>query len=228
MTCAVTCAVCGGLGMVLDPQLADATHPAGQPRRCPACYNPATDTALQQTLSEHDGLSSAERKYSLADLTEHKGNRDAIKAARGIIETHGGIAYLWSFPIHGVGKSHIMASVCNSFKLDGKQARYMTMFDLLDHLREGHDEESVNNYHARKKALLEIPLLCIDECERFSGTEFALQAATAIISTRYRYRDEIATLLAGNIPPSKLPPHIMDRLKPCAIEIVDTESRRRK
>lgn len=222
------CAVCGGLGMVLDPQLADATHPAGKPRRCPACYNPATDTALQHTLNEHDGLSSAERRCSIADLTEHRGNRAAIAAATSIIENHSGIAYLWSFPIHGVGKTHIMASICNSFKLDGLHARYMTMFDLLDHLRAGYDEESENNYHARKQALLDIPLLCIDEMERFSGTAFALEAATAIISTRYRYRDEKATLMAGNIQPSKLPPHIMDRLTPCAIEIVDTASRRRK
>ena len=195
---------------MIDPSLADKDHPYGQVKRCICQSETEPDVA-----NIEDGLLPEERILTFRQLTPDESIGPAIKTITAASQQHAGLFYLYGHS--GIGKTHLLMAAVNHTNHNHGRAYYAKTLTLLDELRQSFADET---YHQRWEKLLAYDTLCIDELERFNGTEFAINAVFNLIDERYRRRATKLTLLASNLDPSRLPAPIQDRCRRNTIHII--------
>lgn len=148
--------------------------------------------AERERLIAMSRLSEADLKLSLADCW----NADARRAAERLLESNGWLTITGPF---GVGKSFLLKAAVNEARLSGKTALYITMTDLLQHLRECFDPEtSQMAYSDLWRHVSEAQILAVDEVDRYNPTPWAESELFRLVNERYTHWRDRATLWAMN------------------------------
>lgn len=205
------CPICAGTGYFgVNVPINDPRFGRAFPCECTAAYR----SALLQRIS---GLTGDELALTLDDvLPAGPGTARMLTAARSFLEAPAGMLTLWG----GVGnaKTLILQAVVNECIMRGVTAVYITMLDLLDHVRAAYDEtESSHEYGSASRRLdrfATVPVLAIDEVDKVKASDWTIERESALLDKRYRLGISrmAGTLLAMNKDPHRLPEWIYDRL----------------
>lgn len=153
-------------------------------------------------------------------LVDEVSMRNSIRLVKEMIERgHGWIFLYGGF---GVGKTYILKIAVAEMIRSGKQASYVRMAEILDHLRESFDKSVLEQETARLRYWSDLPILAIDEFDRVRNTEYGSERKFVLMDRRYEgaVREKSLTILASNSDPSKLPGYLYDRVRDGRFKII--------
>lgn len=210
------CPQCKGFGWVrLDVPRGDPEF--GELQRCQVCGGD-----YSQWLAKHCGLEDRELRYHLQDWTIPNLPRDlqaqreqAREELSRAIEEQVGLLTFWGD--YGAGKTFALQITVNELRLQGVESLYAPFPSVLSHLRSLYDlSQSTSSYWQR---LLSVPVLALDEVDRFNATSWAKEKLWELADTRYRRRRSHLTLVATNrdvkerLPTSEPLGYLLSRLR---------------
>lgn len=198
------CSNCGGLKIVRTD--APVGHPDfGRVVRCPDCAGPLR----KKQLIDLSGLSQTELTHLLTGwrlgnwpeddeeaALKRKQRIEALRVMKLALSQKGFYSFWGDF---GGGKSRVLTTMVNEFRLRFVEAKYIVFVDVLDHLRQLFSEKKETSYFWEQ--LQNIPVLSIDEVTRFNETGWARERLFSLVNHRYRLRDTHLTLFATNDDP---------------------------
>ncbi len=111
---------------------------------------------------------------------------------------------------YGCGKTHLAAAVANYRLAQGDSVLFMTVPDLLDHLRATFGPTSDITYDDLFDRVRNVPLLILDDLGAESPTPWAREKLFQIINHRYLHR--LSTVITTNVDLDRLDPRVRSRL----------------
>lgn len=198
--CRHDCPECLGLGWI--------SNGAGKLEMCPNVDRWKTKAAPLYgiTRNEADNL-----RWS--GILSGTGLDQAAEAVRRVIEWGFGWVYLYGD--YGSGKSLVLKTAVAEALARNRDAAYVRMAEILDHLRAGFDPNSGQSESSRLDWWSDIQVLCIDEFDRVRGTEYVDERRFVLMDRRYEQacRRETVTVMASNGDPASLPGYLYDRVR---------------
>jgi len=169
---------------------------------CPACQDRAK---MIQYLFDLSGLDTYEREWRL-DYYSLKGKEDAVLKCNSILAQVPRPAG-WHIFVgdYGRGKTGMLKCIVAACIRAGVRCKYLRAFDVLAEIKDTYGEVSELDESDLLKSYEQFQLLAIDEVDRISSTPWAMSTMMAILDNRYVKRHSLATLLATNQDPEKLP-----------------------
>ncbi len=110
----------------------------------------------------------------------------------------------------GCGKTHLAAAIANERLARGEPVLFISVPDLLDHLRTTFHPDSDVTYDQRFEEVRTAPLLILDDLGAESPTPWALEKLYQIVNHRYMAR--LPTVFTTNIPLENFEPRMRSRL----------------
>ncbi|MBI2836257.1 MAG: ATP-binding protein [Chloroflexi bacterium] len=208
------CPVCKGFGFV-HPRL-----PSGKPdysRVVPCgCSQTASDEDRRSRLQQYSNLGPLAR-LTFASLNAHGLSDDpgsqekfgrAFEAARGFAgEPEGWLVFAGP---SGSGKTHLAAAIANQVIDSGKQAFYVTVPDLLDHLRSSFSPGSEQPFDQFFEQVRNASLLILDDLGVQSGTPWAKEKLDQLLN--HRFNNRLPTVIVSIVPLDGLDERVRSRL----------------
>jgi DNA replication protein DnaC len=111
---------------------------------------------------------------------------------------------------YGSGKTHLAAAIANQALTLGRQALFIVVPDLLDHLRSAYAPTSDTGLDERMEAIREAPLLILDDLGAHHSTPWAQEKLFQIIN--HRYNSRLPTVVTSNQQFEEMDPRITSRL----------------
>jgi DNA replication protein DnaC len=111
---------------------------------------------------------------------------------------------------YGCGKTHLAAAIANRSVERGRPVLFVTVPDLLDHLRAAFSPVSPAGYDERFEEVRSAPLLILDDLGTESPTSWAQEKLFQILN--YRYAARLATVITTNHDLEEIPLRIRSRL----------------
>lgn len=111
---------------------------------------------------------------------------------------------------YGAGKTHLAAAIANYRLALGRQALFIVVPDLLDHLRATFSPSSETGFDARLESIREAPLLILDDLGAHNSTPWAQEKLFQILN--HRYNSRLPTVITTNQQLEELDPRIASRL----------------
>lgn len=230
------CPICGGLGLVTRAVPVD--HPdfgKAFPCRCQTERIQAREAARLRTLGNLDAYEdktfatfeidfalvephetylreqfcdmSPQRKLSLNEDQRRKIKIAAELALRYADEPSGWLLLEGNY---GTGKTHLAAAIAN-FQLErGQAVLFITVPDLLDHLRAAFGPSSEIAYDDLFERVRKAPILLLDDLGAESQTAWALEKLYQLFNDRHRLR--LPTVITTNRDPATIEARIRSRL----------------
>jgi DNA replication protein DnaC len=169
--------------------------------------------------SERSGLSSlslhTEQTFSSfevdridVDADERGSLHTAYFAARGFAESPAGWLVL-NGP-YGCGKTHLAAAIANQQVENRHPALFVTVPDLLDHLRSTFSPQSQISYDKMFEQVRRAPLLILDDLGTESATAWAREKLYQLFN--YRYNARLPTVITTSQKIQDLDPRLRSRL----------------
>lgn len=217
------CPFCHGMGYVrLDV-------PVGHPnfgRLFPCtCRLPQLEVQRNETLRTLGNLSALER-YTFESFNpeghglspERQANlRHAYETARSFARRPEG--WLLLIGGYGCGKTHLAASIANYAVERGMLPLFVTVPDLLDHIRASFASNAAQPYSERFDEIRTAPLLILDDLGTENTTPWALEKLFQLLN--YRYLARLATVITTNQELERIDARLRSRLAdPELVEIV--------
>ena len=146
----------------------------------------------------------------------------AVEVARRFAVHPEGWLVLTGVP--GCGKTHIAAAVANQAIDRGEPALFLTVADLLDHLRASYDDEAELSYDQLLEQLRTAPLVVLDDLDTYSQTPWAREKFFQLIS--HRFHAALPTVFTCEKPLSEIDPRLGARLgDPSISQVLTLEER---
>jgi DNA replication protein DnaC len=195
-----TCPICKGIGYLRAD--VPVGHPDfGQlvPCTCQLAELAQRRVTTLRTLSNLDLLSRMNFETFIPDVPglppDKQANlRWAYEEAREFAETpEGWLVLKGGF---GCGKTHLTAAIANYCVERGQPVLFITIPDLLDHLRATFSPTSPTNYDARFDEIRTAPILILDDLGTESSTTWAQEKLFQIFN--YRYNARLPTVVTTN------------------------------
>jgi DNA replication protein DnaC len=229
---ATDCANCGGIGYMYYfakkggpypnvPQLGTSHYLEGEGwisgktigEPCPVC----SGDQKQEFLERISGLTGDDLAIRLQDFKELEGKEKALEIAGKILATTpfpNGLYTFWGD--YGVGKTTLLKSIVNGFRIAGVAAAYRRMSDILSEVKDTYSNDA-------KKAASKIihdyqnyQVVAIDEVDRIYKTEWSLDTTFTVMDNRYTRQRQSLTVLATNASPDELEvdfPYLTSRIR---------------
>ncbi len=120
---------------------------------------------------------------------------------------------------YGSGKTHLAAAIANESLARGVVPLFVTVPDLLDHLRGAYAPGAVHGYGDRFDQVRSAPLLILDDLGTENATPWALEKLFQLLNHRYMAR--LPTVITTNQELDRIDPRLRSRLAdPELVEIV--------
>jgi len=195
-----TCPICKGLGYVR------ADVPVGHPDF--GTLIPCTCRLVEMAARRIEALRAVGDLQALARMTFETFNpeghslppdkqanlRWAYEEARVFAENPTGWLVLKGG--YGCGKTHLAAAIANRCVERGQPVLFITVPDLLDHLRATYAPTSSIAYGTRFEEVRTVPVLILDDLGTESSTPWALEKLFQILN--YRYNAHLPTVITTN------------------------------
>jgi DNA replication protein DnaC len=111
---------------------------------------------------------------------------------------------------YGCGKTHLAAAIANRCVERGQPVLFITVPDLLDHLRAAFAPASPAEYDARFEQVRTAPVLILDDLGTESSTPWAQEKLFQIFN--YRYNARLPTVITTNHDLEEIPLRLRSRL----------------
>lgn len=182
------------------------------------------DAARLQRLS---GLSDREQSLRLEDIDVIStiGTRNMVMALREFTLFPKGILTIHGTP--GNAKTVGLQAAVNELRRMYVEAIYVTLFDLVSHIREAfNDKREIKSETAYDRLCHweQVQVLAIDEFDKIRHqTDWVLDQVTDLIDKRYRtgLDSKTGTLIAMNDSPDDLPDWIRSRLQDSNNQVIE-------
>lgn len=173
---------------------------------CPDCE------AGRRRAAAWSGLPDEARGLSLTTLRAYQPQREALEAIAALIrEPHGWLTLAGGY---GTGKTTLIYAALNHLADVGVYGRYVTAPALIDHLRDAIRDEDGRAHSERLERLKTVPVLAVDELDKYRPTEYAEEAIFKLFDHRYRERRTLATLIGYNRERGdRIPPFLASRIR---------------
>jgi DNA replication protein DnaC len=143
------------------------------------------------------------------DADERATLQAAHRAAQGFAEAPAGwIVFSGSY---GCGKTHLAAAIANHRAGQRQAALFVTVPDLLDHLRATFSPQSPISYDKLFEQVRKAPLLILDDLGTESATAWAREKLYQLFD--YRYNARLPTVITTSQRIDELDPRIRSRLQ---------------
>ncbi len=120
---------------------------------------------------------------------------------------------------YGSGKTHLVAAIANHVLSEGMVSLFVTVPDLLDHLRAAFAPRSTQGYSERFEQIRNAPLLILDDLGTENATPWALEKLFQLLN--YRYMSRLPTVITTNQDLERIEPRLRSRLAdPELVEMV--------
>ncbi len=120
---------------------------------------------------------------------------------------------------YGCGKTHLAAAVANAAIAQGLPVIFVTVPDLLDHLRAAYAPTSTQPYDERFEQVRNAPLLILDDLGTEHATAWALEKLFQLLN--YRYLSRLPTVITTNHELEAMDPRLRSRFgDPDLVQIV--------
>lgn len=206
--------ICGGFGLLrYDVPVGNPNF--GKVYRCP--NNPVeADTERHERLRRISNLDAYASKnfenftvdYPGLEPSEKASLQAAITAATEFTKNLDG--WLLLEGTYGCGKTHLAAAIGNLRLQQGDVVMFMTVPDVLDHLRSTFAPTSEVTYDETFDRIRNIHLLILDDLGAESSSSWAQEKLYQIFNHRYSHR--LPTVITTNVDLEKLDPRIRSRL----------------
>ncbi|MBI2172286.1 MAG: ATP-binding protein [Chloroflexi bacterium] len=144
-----------------------------------------------------------------ADPQAQNSYREAYQAASEYAqEPHEWL--LFTGPV-GSGKTHLLAAIINRCLELGSPAMYISVPDLLDHLRSTYAPNTDTSYDQLFDHVRNVPLLALDDLGAQSSTPWAQEKLYQLLN--HRFNRQLPTVVALNVPLSHLEEQLRARLE---------------
>jgi len=141
-------------------------------------------------------------------FSEPSSFRDAYHAAQRFVTDRQG--WLVFCGPSGTGKTHLAAAVGNALVETDQPVRFVSVPDLLDHLRSAFDPAVGAQYDEIFLQAIEAPILILDDLGAQSSTPWADEKLDQILTHRYNRR--LPTLVTTGLPFAELGDRLRTRL----------------
>ena len=111
---------------------------------------------------------------------------------------------------HGCGKTHLAAAIANHCNRSRPQVLFVTVSDLLDHLRATFSPDSTVRYYKRFMDVKSAPFLVFDYLAIESATKWAREKLMQLID--YRYISRLPTVITTAVAPADMDDWFATRL----------------
>ncbi len=208
------CPICGGIGRITRD--VPVGHPDfGKSFPC-VCQRDVIDARRVDRLRALSNLDVVADKtfesfrLNQDNLSEEQltNLRSSYKLARDYAENPEG--WLLFQGSYGSGKTHLAVAIANYRLAQGDSVLFMTVPDLLDHLRSAYAPSSEIEYDELFDRVRNTPLLVLDDLGAESATSWAQEKLFQLINHRYLHR--LATVVTTNVELDKIDPRIRSRL----------------
>jgi len=199
---APVCPLCRGAGFVRREL--PLGHPEfGKAVPC-SCAEQESESERVGRLQRYSNL-GAMRRYTFAGLSprarEGTPAREryerAVQAARRFADAPEG--WLVLLGESGSGKTHVAAAIANEAIAKGRPALFLTVPDLLDHLRSAFAPDSEEGYDRLFEQVRGAPLLVLDDLGVQSPTPWADEKVYQVINHRFNSALPTVFTVAGRI-----------------------------
>lgn len=169
---------------------------------CPVC----TDGSIPDLLSSKCGLYLGDLNITLSGFKKLPGKEKALSVAQGLLSMNRSPSgFVFFHGAFGVGKSHLLKSLVNGFRLMGTLSVYYTLANLLAFIRDRYGEGAPHAAEALIEYFRGVKVLCLDEIDRVNLTQWAQETIQRMLDSRYNDRGSILTAMAANCEPDGLP-----------------------
>lgn len=208
------CAICGGSRFV-HPLLANGKPDYSQVIPC-SCTRKELDEERQSRLQRYSNLGLL-AQLTFDNLNPHGKNESPIaqerfnqvyQAARAFAEEPTGWLVLTG--PSGCGKTHLAAAIATYCINNLQPVFYITVPDLLDHLRSSFSPDSEIPYDEFFEQIRNTPLLILDDLGAQSGTPWAKEKLDQLLN--HRFSNRFPTVIVSIIPVDELEERIRVRL----------------
>lgn len=109
------------------------------------------------------------------------------------------------------GKTHLAAAIANAFEAEGNEALFITVPDLLDHLRATFAPTSQVSYDKRFNQIKSTRLLVLDDLGTESATPWAREKLYQLIN--HRYNAHLPTVITTSHKLEEIDPRLVTRMR---------------
>ena len=121
---------------------------------------------------------------------------------------------------HGAGKTHIGAAIANRVIERGGAALFLTVADLLDHLRASYGDDAEVEYDDLLEQVRSAPVLVLDDLDAYSETPWAREKFFQVVSRRFDAA--LPTVFTTAKPPADADARLAARLTdPALAQVVE-------
>jgi len=214
------CRICGGESQCENLGVIRYDVPVGDPRfgklfRCP--NNP-----IEADIDRHERLRRVSNLDVYADknfynfVTDRPGldtqEKTSLEGAltASVEFTRNMDGWLLLEGTYGCGKTHLAAAIGNARLQQGDNVLFMTVPDVLDHLRGTFSPTSEVSYDETFDRIRDATLLILDDLGAESPSSWAQEKLYQIFNHRYSHR--LPTVVTTNVEIERLDPRIRSRL----------------
>jgi DNA replication protein DnaC len=209
-----TCPICKGIGYLrADVPVGHPDFGKLVPCTCHLAELAEQRVAALRTLSDLETLSRMTFETFVPEghglPPDKQANlRWAYEEARGFAQKPEGWLVLKGG--YGCGKTHLAAAIANSCVERGQPVLFITVPDLLDHLRATFAPSSPAGYDTRFEEIRTAPVLILDDLGTESSTPWAQEKLFQIFN--YRYNACLPTVITTNHELEEIPLRVRSRL----------------
>lgn len=193
----------------------------GKAEPCDCVLSEATDT--RRTRLERIGNLAALRRFTFETLTAPSPEgfppafAASVEAARGF--AHEPTGWLVLTGPSGSGKTHLAAAIANQRVDAGQPALFVSVPDLLDHLRASFTpEDDEPGFDRLFEQVRTSPLLILDDVDSLSTTPWSKEKLFQLLNARYNER--LPTVFTTSTDPRRLDDRLAMRLTDPALATV--------